>query len=951
MCIRDSGSTVTNVNTAANGVSIDGEGKVSNVKVKGNNTSVDTVGTKVTVASGVTGTTSNGKDIAAGTTVTTTANGTTGGGSTGGGSTGGDSGDDNPIVDEKEAIENVEANFFSLSDLSFNEDNKIAYTDFEKAYRDAMGSNYTIDNASLEKLEGLKAEDGTVTRANIESVFVNLPWVGIQFTTNEPLTNVTVSYTKDGKSANFAKGNDDRINQATDVLPTSPLEAKGYVVSYVIGDGALTTDAQLGYTGTDAYGTYVFTISGTTEDGETVTVASQSVTYRGGEDAESFVTVNFETEGTMNSVEIYVGEEKTVDLSNLAAPTYTNGEYLFQNWTVDGSDNLEAVAVPENKTITVTAVETKVENAAVRFRADGLWDPAEGSGYESVSKYAYAEAYEIAGVTVDAAGVITVDEATIDKAFTLVENKIPTGVVGMINFKNNNLWVGFGLDAPEGATKFSMGTELKVVSEPQYEINTAETGDAAITYEKIGTVEPATGIVTLGEDGSVLEAAQYIVFYGEDGSVVGVSKLPAFTLKVTPDAQKTADVENLEQLSAAVKDSKVETINLVGDIDFANTSVEVPEKITVVVPADENVALSSTTEEGVQTNALTKPGLTVQGVLDVQGELTVAETAGLQVEGTATVAEDATLVNKGKVVLGDDATLINNGTLTNDGTLDAMADNVVNNGTVGGKVTTVDREISAATIHDHSDAVADENLATEYSATAEKNLKDGVTTIKIKATELKLHQNANGSVGYWVGAFLPAPEDTDWNSVKYSKDGSKYDDFNQSQADYTDENGSYLAYYVNADDADGTAKTFDFYVAWDGNTENAEYFVLDVSGVELAQITALTAENLDTAGDYTTYTLKNGSTDFLVTNDKVKGFAKGTDGAITMYKIVEHQDSDCPAEAEGAQNTICMVSSEKATPHEKGLTVKNNFTGTYYLWDTTGNCYSISFTSGTPVSE
>ena len=945
------GSTVTNVNTAANGVSIDGEGKVSNVKVKGNNTSVDTVGTKVTVASGVTGTTSNGKDIAAGTTVTTTANGTTGGGSTGGGSTGGDSGDDNPIVDEKEAIENVEANFFSLSDLSFNEDNKIAYTDFEKAYRDAMGSNYTIDNASLEKLEGLKAEDGTVTRANIESVFVNLPWVGIQFTTNEPLTNVTVSYTKDGKSANFAKGNDGRSNQATDVLPTSPLEAKGYVVSYVIGDGALTTDAQLGYTGTDAYGTYVFTISGTTEDGETVTVASQSVTYRGGEDAESFVTVNFETEGTMNSVEIYVGEEKTVDLSNLAAPTYTNGEYLFQNWTVDGSDNLEAVAVPENKTITVTAVETKVENAAVRFRADGLWDPAEGSGYESVSKYAYAEAYEIAGVTVDAAGVITVDEATIDKAFTLVENKIPTGVVGMINFKNNNLWVGFGLDAPEGATKFSMGTELKVVSEPQYEINTAETGDAAITYEKIGTVEPATGIVTLGEDGSVLEAAQYIVFYGEDGSVVGVSKLPAFTLKVTPDAQKTADVENLEQLSAAVKDSKVETINLVGDIDFANTSVEVPEKITVVVPAGENVTLSSTTEEGVQTNALTKPGLTVQGVLDVQGELTVAETAGLQVEGTATVAEDATLVNKGEVVLGDDATLINNGTLTNDGTLDAMADNVVNNGTVGGKVTTVDREISAATIHDHSDAVADENLATEYSATAEKNLKDGVTTIKIKATELKLHQNANGSVGYWVGAFLPAPEDTDWNSVKYSKDGSKYDDFNQSQADYTDENGSYLAYYVNADDADGTAKTFDFYVAWDGNTENAEYFVLDVSGVELAQITALTAENLDTAGDYTTYTLKNGSTDFLVTNDKVKGFAKGTDGAITMYKIVEHQDSDCPAEAEGAQNTICMVSSEKATPHEKGLTVKNNFTGTYYLWDTTGNCYSISFTSGTPVSE
>ena len=966
------GSTVTNVNTAANGVSIDGEGKVSNVKVEGNNTSVDTVGTKVTVASGVTGTTSNGKDIAAGTTVTTTANGTTGGGSTGG-STGGDSGDDNPIVDEKEAIENVEANFLSLDTLFAGETEKISYADFEAAYRNVMGENYDGDAARLEALEEIATENDGLTRADIEGRFTNLPWVAVQYDTNEALTDVKVTYTKDGVSATFEMGNDKQENLSSDTL--GEIAAGPHMVSYIVGSNVASnpegTEARLGLDDTDAYGTYVFTISGTTEDGDLVTVASQSVTYRGGEDAESFVTVNFVTEGTMNPVEIYVGEAETVDLSNLVAPSYTNGEYLFQKWTVDGDDPLTAVKVPENKTITVTAVETKVENAAVDFRANGLWDATkspyaeDGQQPERFNSYDYAGAYKTAGVSVDENGTITVDEATIDAAFVpqtigeTEETAIAENVIGMINYNREDvdsstpLWVAFGVDAPVGATKFSMGTELKVAEdESQYTINTAETGDAAITYEKIGTVDPKTGVVTLGEDGTVLEDAQYIVFYGEDGGVVGVSKLPAFTLKVTPDAQKTADVENLEQLNAAVRDSKVETINLVGDIDFANTSVEVPEKITVVVPAGENVTLSSTTEEGVQTNVLTNPGLTVQGVLDVQGELTVAETAGLQVDVAATVAEGAALVNKGEVVLGDNATLTNNGTLTNDGTLNATVDNVVNNGTVSGEVTTVKREISAATIHDTSGAVADGNLATGYKATAVKDLKDGITTIKIEATALKLHQNGDNptAVGYWVGAFLPAPEGTDWKSVKYSKDGSRYSELNQEQADYTDENGSYLSYYVDAAKA-GEGKTFDFYVAWDGDTANAEHFVLDVSGVGLAQITQLTTAQVDTAGDYTTYTLKKDGTDFPVTIDKVKGFAKETDGTITMYKIVAHEDSNCPAETGGAVNTICMVSSEKATAHEKGLTVKNDFTGTYYLWDTTGNCYSISFTSGSPVSE
>ena len=97
-----------------------------------------------------------------------------------------------------------------------------------------------------------------------------------------------------------------------------------------------------------------------------------------------------------------------------------------------------------------------------------------------------AGAYKTAGVSVDENGTITVDEATIDAGFVpqtigeTEETAIAENVIGMINYNREDvdsstpLWVAFGVDAPVGATKFSMGTELKVAEdESQYTINTA----------------------------------------------------------------------------------------------------------------------------------------------------------------------------------------------------------------------------------------------------------------------------------------------------------------------------------------------------------------------------------------------------------------------------------------------------------------------------------------------
>lgn len=1045
------GSTVTNVNTAANGVSIDGEGKVSNVKVEGNNTSVDTVGTKVTVASGVTGTTSNGKDIAAGTTVTTTANGTTGGGSTGGGSTGGDD-DQAPVVDKayKVSIGTFVGGKVTADITETDEANQTITLTVTPDAQNGETMPYVLKAESLKVTLGTgeEATDVEVTPGDNNTYTFTMDTEGTYTVTAEfvqpiekadvfvaankaTLTEkaVTPGYiTEEDLSALFDIPDEDIdeamqknpwlvivADRSTDydtedhkisvadvtvtqngVAPTGEDTVKttdfGKMLSIIVNTPSENADKQdyLGYT--NDYGTY-----------------EVSFTYEG---AEYSFTTEYAPEGTVKATyqdsksdEVYATHVgKTED--KLTPPTVTKDGYTFTGWNsqADGSGDPLTPDTTTYENGTTWYAQWKADEYTVTYnRENGDWV----EGFEPTTTYTI----ESETIALPTAADITRDGYTFagwknEQGETVTE--IPTGSTGHITLTAQWTADAATVEEMEELLKNALTTQWEddftytheaeiagttvnygaypneFVDAKEEEGHTIATADLARflggIYQSMDPAVQESASITYGKDTYNWNADKGNTgsnWYKDDTSLVsaltldiaeGLEMSPPYTEAPVAGAKSTfvltingvdvtfninvieptTAVEDLENLQKALQNANLSTVNITKDMAIpTGSSLEIPEGKTVNVQEGATLTIGTESEAATFAEGGT---LTVNGTLNVAGTVKVLADAKVTIaeSGAVQVAEGATLTNNGTVAVAENATLINNGTLTNDGTLDAMADNVVNNGTVGGKVTTVDREISAATIHDHSDAVADENLATEYSATAEKNLKDGVTTIKIKATELKLHQNANGSVGYWVGAFLPAPEDTDWNSVKYSKDGSKYDDLNQSQADYTDDNGEYLSYYVNAD---GTETTFDFYVAWDGNTGNVEHFVLDVSEVELAQITALTAESPETAGDYTTYTLKNGDTEFPVTNDKVKGFAKGTDGAITMYKIVEHQDSDCPAEAEGAQNTICMVSSEKATPHEKGLTVKKNFTGTYYLWDTTGNCYSISFTSGTPVSE
>ena len=80
------GAAITSVDNSAEDVTISGSGTVERVTTSGNDTTINTDGTELTVAEGVTGVTENNKDVAAGETVTTDRPTSGGGSSSGGGS-------------------------------------------------------------------------------------------------------------------------------------------------------------------------------------------------------------------------------------------------------------------------------------------------------------------------------------------------------------------------------------------------------------------------------------------------------------------------------------------------------------------------------------------------------------------------------------------------------------------------------------------------------------------------------------------------------------------------------------------------------------------------------------------------------------------------------------------------------------------------------------------------
>lgn len=184
---------------------------------------------------------------------------------------------DTSVAPPKKVIENVRAQF--LPAIAGDGGDTFDYEAFKAQYQAVMG-DYDGDAAAFASLDKIQQDNGKITVAEAKAVFLNLPWVSVRFDNTEPLQRFSISYTKDGNPGTFVKGNGDTSTNTKDVIrKTTEIPAGSRMSSYVLGDGAIATDANLGLTGDAANGAYHFIVTGVTEGGESVTVTAEPVAY------------------------------------------------------------------------------------------------------------------------------------------------------------------------------------------------------------------------------------------------------------------------------------------------------------------------------------------------------------------------------------------------------------------------------------------------------------------------------------------------------------------------------------------------------------------------------------------------------------------------------------------------------------------------------------------------
>lgn len=91
-----------------------------------------------------------------------------------------------------------------------------------------------------------------------------------------------------------------------------------------------------------------------------------------------------------------------------------------------------------------------------------------------------------------------------------------------------------------------------------------------------------------------------------------------------------------------------------------------------------------------------------------------------------------------------------------------------------------------------TDPIGDEDLYSAYDITVNGR------TLALSAIDLKLHHNADGDTGYWVGVSIETPSGVDYTDIKYAWDDASLATAGLSEADRVVDDVEYIDFIVDA---------------------------------------------------------------------------------------------------------------------------------------------------------
>lgn len=402
-------------------------------------------------------------------------------------------------------------------------------------------------------------------------------------------------------------------------------------------------------------------------------------------------------------------------------------------------------------------------------------------------------------------------------------NKIEISVQNLKEHTNANdapgYWCGFSVVAPENATKmkYAFATsldELDSLKEAPFEENVDDKGGQGIAfYVDAGAKTPKTYC-----------AVQFLT--DDESSTTGIVK---FQMDLT-GVSKYSPTESNTVYPAILNDKD-------GDPSDLYESYEVTSS-----PATDGVVNVAIQAKGLKkhTNAADKEGYWVGFALAAPENATKVKYAFANSEDTLTLGEagdlekNVTADGKSGIAFYADAGDANANTWAKVQWVGAD-DKLIGPETTYQMnldgVTMVVDDLKAATLHDTSGEIADEDLYTSYTLTASKT-GTAPYQVKISAENLRPHQNSNASYGAWVGVAIPAPAGA--TQFKYSWDDQALSNSAYGLEQIFDNEWGVAAY------VDASKGNTSFNVQWlDGSSSvvSTAKYDIDVSGVQVKPVT------------------------------------------------------------------------------------------------------------------